>query len=473
MPSDPTPLSQLVIARFRAAQTPEELARLFDPPARTPRAEVESLKRTLRELLGDGPYERLVKRAKASRGGKRAADRPNVVVLPGVMGSELSVGEEGSEWKLWVNYWWIYRGHLPVLKLSPSGTAPAGGVAHEPISATGLLNEYYADIVFQLGESCNVRAFPYDWRLPLAKSAEALQRFITEHFTSGRATLVAHSMGGLVARALMAQSQVTNAGGGPVERLVMLGTPNYGSFEVPQIFAGIQQSVKDLVRLTAGVGGFVSSSKKQAMKAELLHVLGTFPALYQMLPVDNVPGLGPSATRRQLYNPDIYRSFNDAVSGAHFKAARTFQQSIASVIDPARMVYVAGYNQETVTGVLDPGRLDAYDSYEITLAGDGKVPHALGLLAGVPTYFVDCPHADLPKHEPVLRVIEDLARGKSANLPTSLPTRSRSLGDTRALGQAWALKQAEKDREDDERMQKAIAELPPAAAARNRPTNPH
>ena len=138
---------------------------------------------------------------------------------------------------------------------------------------------------------------------------------------------------------------------------------------MPQIFASIQNTVKDLIRLTAGVGGQVSDRRRQRAKAQLLRIIDTFPGVYEMLPVDNVPGLGPSAMWQQLYNPDVYRSFNGSVSGEHVSAARRFQDAIAAVIDPQRMESVAGYNQKTVFGMTDPNWLDDYNSYEVTLAG--------------------------------------------------------------------------------------------------------
>jgi pimeloyl-ACP methyl ester carboxylesterase len=447
------------IAAFRAATTPSELAKLLDPPRSQNKTERDEIERDLRALLGDADYERLRERAKSSRAVRARALQGNVVVLPGVMGSELSVGEGDDQWKLWVHYWWIYRGYLQRLKLDASGTAPAGNAADGIIQPTGLLNEYYADIVFRLGESFNVRAFPYDWRLPLAKSADALEALIRNEFGDQQVTLVAHSMGGLVGRLLMGR-QYPAGQKNPVDRLVMLGTPNYGSFEVPMIFAGIQNTVKDLIRLTGGVGAFVQSEKRLAAKRDLLRLIDTFPALYEMLPCENVPGLSSSSTRSQLYKRGVYAAFNDSVSDVHLRAARTFQQTVAPIIFPDRMVYVAGANQETVTGVIDPFQLESLDNYEITTAGDGKVPHAFGLLADVPTYFVDCDHADLPKDEKILREIDNLVLGRHVNIATDPPIRSRSLDDVRKLSQSWAIRQAEKDRRDDQRMRDLFAALP-------------
>src|SRR5262249_44796757 len=130
----------------------------------------------------------------------------NVVVLPGIMGSELSVESGREQSKVWLNYWYIYRGYLASLELDSTGTEPATDFVGELVTPTGLLNDYYGKLLIRLHEeSFNVRAFPYDWRLSIAKSAERLAAFIQEHFPGKPVTLVAHSMGGLVSRLYMSR----------------------------------------------------------------------------------------------------------------------------------------------------------------------------------------------------------------------------------------------------------------------------
>jgi hypothetical protein len=42
------------------------------------------------------------------------------------------------------------------------------------------------------------------------------------------------------------------------------------------------------------------------------------------------------------------------------------------VIDADRMLYIAGYNQPTYSGIRDWGQLRSTDGYEVTKRGDGK-----------------------------------------------------------------------------------------------------
>src|SRR5204863_28023 len=64
----------------------------------------------------------------------------------------------------------------------------------------------------------------YDWRLPVSQLGAGL----VERVRAGgaaRVAIVAHSMGGLIARAALSLASLGN-----VERLVFLGTPHGGSF---------------------------------------------------------------------------------------------------------------------------------------------------------------------------------------------------------------------------------------------------
>ena len=90
------------------------------------------------------------------------------------------------------------------------------------------------------------------------------------------------------------------------------------------------------------------------------------------------------------------------------------------VIDPDRLLYVAGYDQDTPVAVQiqAPGRF----TYQITTDGDGRVPHALGLLEGVETFWVRESHGGLPKNPNVLAAVHDLLQaGATTALESSKP----------------------------------------------------
>ena len=88
--------------------------------------------------------------------------------------------------------------------------------------------------------------------------------------------------------------------------------------------------------------------------------------------------------------------------------AAEFQASIAGAVDPARMVYVAGYNKRTLAGINDSTQLGADAGYFLSLKGDGTVPHNLGLLPGVTTFYVDEEHQSLPANARVQAAMTEL-----------------------------------------------------------------
>jgi pimeloyl-ACP methyl ester carboxylesterase len=130
-----------------------------------------------------------------------------------------------------------------------------------------------------------VREFPYDWRLSVEHNARELARVADDHLTAWRAhptgsrdarlVLVAHSMGGLVAR------YFTNVLGGDrdVRAVVTLGTPFYGS-------------AKAAVLLSTGRGAPLPLPRRR-----LRLLARTLPGLYDLLPSYRCVEDGVSARR--------------------------------------------------------------------------------------------------------------------------------------------------------------------------------
>ena len=98
---------------------------------------------------------------------RRDLAQETILIVPGFMGSELSIYGEGIFDKIWLDFWRILaRGRL--FEIAP-GTE-AGGVR-----ATGVLREYYYKMKVGL-EAAGNRCFfyPYDWRQGLQESGAML-----------------------------------------------------------------------------------------------------------------------------------------------------------------------------------------------------------------------------------------------------------------------------------------------------------
>ena len=135
---------------------------------------------------------------------------------------------------------------------------------------------------------------------------------------------------------------------------------------------------------------------------QLLEISKTFVGAYQMLPakghIDGLDALYKSAT----YNvATIPQSLLDA--------ALTFQNEIAGAIDKNRMAYVAGYNRVTLAAIKDVTQLANDNGYTLSKRGDGVVPHDLGLLPDVRTFYVDEEHMKLPTHPKVQAALTRVA----------------------------------------------------------------
>jgi pimeloyl-ACP methyl ester carboxylesterase len=335
----------------------------------------------LEQYLGESEYDELRQLAldaykKDVRGG------PRVLILPGIMGSKLGHHGKIFDDTLWIDPFEIVLGHLDELAL---------GDKTDRFEALGVILFAYLKLKLYLKiKGYDADFHPFDWR----KDIGVLGKQLAERLKSEgnrKVSLVAHSMGGLVARGAMGK------GGDNVERLVMLGTPNHGSFVPVQALRGIYSIVRKLAALDLRHGAEELAEK----------VFSTFPGLYQMLPwfdkfseldlydVKNWPPDGPQPRTNLL------------------KKAPETQQSLSKA--DHRFFLIAGVNQETITGI----RLeDNAFIYEQSYNGDGTVPLDFALLAGATTYYVEESHGSLPNNGKVEHAVADiLARGSTQVLP--------------------------------------------------------
>jgi pimeloyl-ACP methyl ester carboxylesterase len=363
--------------------------------------------RLLAEEMGSEAFARA--RGTAARGA-RSGKLGKVLVLPGIMGTELdSVDRKGDTDRIWINFIRLIAGRIVDLGLNDDGS-PAQPGTHVRIA--GVHRKTYLPLLLELDTRWDVRPFGFDWREDIDKSAARLDGEIKAFGAGGPLHLVAHSMGGLVSRRFIQlfpdtwKAMEDTSGEGRGGRLIMVGTPNRGSFAIPLTLTGAEKLVKLLAKAD------VEHSPK-----ELLAIIGTLLGLYQMLPSPLVE-LGDD--HKRLF--EVTSWGNVPVRKALLAKADKFQRALDKVTDPQRLLYIAGANLRTPVGieVVANGQF----SYFQSLDGDGRVPHELGLLEGVTTYWVDeGVHGDLVKHSKVLDGITELLQtGLTSVLPTTKPT---------------------------------------------------
>lgn len=304
-------------------------------------------------------------------------DRNPVIVIPGILGSRLVDGESGRV--VWGAFGGGYANPqtpdgarlvaLPMrsdaaLHESRDEVQPSGVLDRVRLDLLGLPIELqaYTNILATLGaggyrdellgRSGAVRygdqhftcfQFDYDWRRDNVENAGRLHEFIVERrdylrsiyrnkFNRADADvkfdIVAHSMGGLVARYFLRYGDadlpadgsappITWAGATFVERVVLVGTPNAGSIHALDELVNGAQIAGVLPRYDAAI-------------------VGTMPSVYQLLPrarhgcvvdaSDNKSIIG------DLFNPVLWERLNWGLASP--QADRWLRELLPAVIEP-------------------------------------------------------------------------------------------------------------------------------------------
>ncbi len=278
------------------------------------------------------------------------AQRNPIIVIPGVLGTVLRDSESGRI--VWGTFVGTYadprRGDGARLVALPmhegaalselrDGVAPDGVLESVRVSLLGLPVEQHAYISIlrtlgaggyrdqDLGEAGAIDygsehftcfQFAYDWRRDNVENARRLHQFILEKkaYVEGelrrrysvdrevRFDIVAHSMGGLLARYYLRYGSadlpgdggvppLTWAGARDVARLVMVGTPNAGSLEaLTELVEGTQLA-------------FFLPRYPPA-------VVGTMPSIYQLLPrARHRAVIDASGSAVDLFDPATWQRF--------------------------------------------------------------------------------------------------------------------------------------------------------------------
>ena len=326
----------------------------------------------------------LARRASGQRGGHR------VLILPGIMGSTLGLRRPGRDDDIkWFDPVEIALGGLTRLAL-PSARR---------IEPLGVLLFAYLRLKLSLrAAGFDADFHPYDWRHSIGDAGRALADRLG-HEPRRKVSLVAHSMGGLVARAALAHRGATR-----VDRVVQLGTPNRGAYGTIKALRGTYPLVRRLALLDLAHGA-----------RELARdVFCTLPGLVELLPgSEDCEGFDPFKA-------------GDWPKGPRPKAAllTAAHKTLADLPAPdERFALIAGSGHETLTGVrVRDGEMAFRRSDE----GDGTVPLALARFDGLATWITSRQHGAMPGDEAVTHaVVELIERGDTSLLPREPPAARR------------------------------------------------
>ncbi|MEP7242525.1 MAG: hypothetical protein ABI885_02455 [Gammaproteobacteria bacterium] len=346
-----------------------------------------------RELIayfGANEYRDLAALAREAHGVPTRPDAPRVYVVPGIMGSQLGRLRKPPlpNDVLWLDPVDISIGNLALLRLPENGNAP--------IVSLGVVLFTYLRLKLHLRIAGFAPVFhDYDWRLGVDDLGKQLAERLRAE--AGPVMLVAHSMGGLVSRAALACDGMKK-----IERVVLLGTPNFGSFAPVQALRGVYAVVRKIARMAAPA---------QSAESLAADIFATFPSLYHLLPSPNCDfGL-------DLFDPGAWPASGPQPNGALLESARTLGSHLAGPDE--RFINIIGAGQETVTRATR--RKDEF-VYTITRHGDGTVPRVCAELPGARTYYTTVAHSELARDPAVAVAIADVLRsGKTRRLQTQWP----------------------------------------------------
>jgi len=336
------------------------------------------------------------------------ADAPKVFVVPGIMGSQLGLRRAAPlpHDILWLDPIDIELGRLSALRLP--GTAPI-------VSLGAMLWSYLRTKLHLRAAGFAAVFHDYDWRLGVDESGRAFAERLRAE-APAPVMIVAHSLGGLVARAALGTGPM-----GHVTRVVLLGVPNFGSFAPVQALRGTYAVVRKIARLV----------KTDTAEGLARDVFNTFPSLYHMIPHASRHG-GPD-----LFDASEWPQSDPRPRAELLAAARR----LPTVLAPAdeRFAVIVGVGQETVTAV---SRRNEEFVYTITRRGDGTVPAISGQLPGANTYYARTAHSDLTREPVVAAAVIDLLRK----------------GTTRRLSAKWAGKNLAEARISDYKLRRTHVE---------------
>lgn len=365
-----------------------------------------------------------------------APQRP-LALVPGLLGSKLCRTEEdGRQTVVWGSLEAILK--FPELTLNGSKREiKACGLIRE-VSYLGVFTQdVYGPFIEQLEaigyqEGTTLLVFDYDWRLSVLENANLLGGYIEQAVSGhGQVDIVAHSMGGLIARAYALEE----GGATRINRLITAGAPWRGSVEV---FDLLENGWGAANLLMGGLDGF-------------RRTILSFPSMYELMPSysgccyradGNPQGFEPD-------RPEAWADLNwegiDAELLPDLADLKTRQETLRRIAEtslPATIeeVLVIGVDQRTPeqyqlkTGN-GPARFDIRTSWN----GDGTVMTDSALLGKRATFRTSfAAHNSILNEDTVQDFITTALKAGTDTAVEEVPVRERTSILT-ALGEAVEL----------------------------------
>jgi pimeloyl-ACP methyl ester carboxylesterase len=322
------------------------------------------------------------------------------VLIPGLMGSKLYLGDDliwpGAPSELF----------LPYNKMKELLRADL--VARDLIRSYTIFSPQYETLIDDLS-ACDfseasspptLYPYPYDWRRSVEHAADGLadllDRALDQHTGAADISLVAHSLGGLIARHYLESGRfVARPGYRAARRLITLGTPHRGSPLALTAAMGMEKRL------------FLSRDQVLALASD-----PRYPSLYQLLPPRGEPfawdfDAGGEYTQVEIFDNAIATALG--LVGANLLAAQQLHASLDLSRRPphVRYFFFVGTRQATASASAVRRRGPRYvvTNLEPEDAGDGTVPIWSAGLTGVQSRPVGGEHGTIYQNDDLRRTL--------------------------------------------------------------------
>ncbi|WP_407792313.1 lipase/acyltransferase domain-containing protein [Pigmentiphaga litoralis] len=333
-----------------------------------------------------------------------------IVFVPGIMGSELYLGDEliwpGTPAEMFLPYGKMEKLLRPDLLVG------------DIIRRVSVSNQYASLIkAFKLcgyDEETGPPTLivcPYDWRkdnrLAADRLAECVKKLRADHGEDVVINIVAHSMGGLVSRYFLESGSYSAAnclGFERIQRLITIGTPHRGA---PLALCAAMGQIRRL---------FLNAKQVKQIADR-----NDFPALYQLMPPRSEPYLWNTDPEARLEPAKVYEDDTAKLLGlnaANLKSAAAFHAALDTTKKPDAVVYFCfiGTRQDTICNVQGNFAVEKFhgafsadallpEGVEIADGGDGTVPSWSASIPGMQQLAVGGDHGGLYKTPEVLRTL--------------------------------------------------------------------
>lgn len=313
-----------------------------------------------------------------------------IVLIPGIMGSELWLGQDliwpGDANELLLPYGKMAELLRPDLRVGD-------------VIRSFSISQQYGALIEDL-DRCGFSeaatpptlvVLPYDWRKSNGDAATALatklDEVVTAHGGDVELLLLAHSMGGLVSRCYLESGDFDGRPAfAKVKWLITLGTPHRGA----------------PLALSAAMG---REKRLFLNKDQVLQVASDvrYPSLYELMPPAGEP-FAWNDKAQATYEPlDVYDATIAAKLGlvaANLQAAKNFRAKLRGPRANVRYFTFVGNQQESLTAarLLDTGSTYQFRAVDTDEGGDGTVPIWSAMLQGIQMHLVGGEHGTLYKN---------------------------------------------------------------------------